>query len=452
MSKIFLPQLSMEAIAYQRQSLLFFDIVSVLQQLRELPVIDQAALDRSGLSEIVKRRTGLSVHFQNNVPGQVIHSVDVPVYTATAAEIPLLSITNPLYKAFSAIAPLETATAVVKFQHALRLADTLKGTIDLKSGRASGAFSQLTCIIWLDSFVLHPKSIASVEEATALVIHEIGHIFSTFETCAHAAMTNAVVNTALDVIRDAPQDKKIEFILQAIDSHGGDRTDAAIIAESEDETTQRLLLLRNFEHQAHARMASHSTKTDSASYRSVEFMADQYAIRHGGAVPLASAIHKLMVVGKEDQGKSFLRFYGVEAVRYGVMLAALFTPTWPIAALVALTYTIVGATLIGQDDYVPSPQERLGGVKQDLVQLLKNPKLSPSIRKQLLLDLDFVDTLRDDVKSYTSLTRFVWKNLFPDGRRQTKIRDFQKGLEDLINNDIFIHAQRLKALATTQEP
>lgn len=96
------------------------------------------------------------------------------------------------------------------------------------------------------------------------------------------------------------------------------------------------------------------------------------------------------------------------------------------------------------DDINPDPIERLARMKGDLVQLLKNTSLSPKLRQQLLKDVEALDALRANVKDHSGLFRFLWRNISPVGRRRSKLREMQKGLEDLINNDLFTHAARLR--------
>lgn len=444
MSKFNLPQISMEAIASQRQSLLFFDLVSVIQQLRALPEVDQTALDRSGINEIIKRRTGLKVRCVVNQTKALDHR-QPPQYTGCFAELPILSSESALFKICERIDPLGTGTNVLRFQQAIRAADQLTGKVDLKAGTVSGVFAELLSHIWLDAFVLHALSPGTPEEAAAVVLHEIGHIYSGFETCVHTTVTNMIIVTALEALRDEPEMKiKVKLVDQAINAYGGDRKVADAIANAESEETQRLLLLKTYEDFAQDKLKQAFGEQDVYNYRSVEFMSDQYALRHAGAIPLASALHKLFKLSRENYSTTAARFYGVEAARYGLVLVGMLTPLWPVAAVIGASYSMITAVMTRDDDHNPSPLQRMSGIKQDLVQMLKNTALPARTRQQLLQDIDFIDALRAEAKEHDSVARFVWKNLFPQGRRATKIHDFQKGLEDLINNDLFIHASRLK--------
>jgi hypothetical protein len=211
------------------------------------------------------------------------------------------------------------------------------------------------------------------------------------------------------------------------------------------------LFFQTFEDHARSVVEKTSEYRNTASYRSVEFLADQFAVRHGSAVALASALDKRFKIDHKNYGVSAGKFYGVEAARHGMLITGLFMSIWPTVLVCASVCMVLASASTEEDDFIPSPLERLSGIKKDLIQLLKDPHLPPSIRKRLLQDVEFVDTLRADAKSYDGVMRFLWKNFFPNGRRQTKLREFQKGLEDLIHNDLFLQAQRLKSLSTSSK-
>ncbi|WJJ54892.1 hypothetical protein [Xanthomonas phage RTH11] len=442
-----LPQISMEAIAIQRQSTFLLDIASLIDQLRMQPVIDQAVLDRSGLTELVKRRTGLNLQFVLNTPtGKVDHNVPAQ-YTTAAAEVPMLNPDSAYFKLMKNVVSPRAVSQLARFQYMLRGLGSLNGAIDLKTGRVSGVFSQIPCRVFLQDLILHARSRATSKQAAAVVIHEIGHVFSFFETVLHTTITNSVISTALDAMGEAKDPViRVKLVTSALKAYGADESDAQVIAEAGSKDTQRILLLKSFEDAAQGRVQAAFGPQDTANYRSVEFVADQFAIRHGGAALLAQGLNLIFEHERTNYGVSPAKYYGVEAIRYGVLAASLCTPVWPAAAVVGVICAMVSAVQNKADDAVPSPLERMGAIKQDLVQLLKDMSLPTETRKQLLQDVEFVDTLRSEAKQYDSLARFVWKNLVPAGRQQTKIREFQKGLADMIDNDLFVHAARFRVM------
>ncbi len=55
-----------------------------------------------------------------------------------------------------------------------------------------------------------------------------------------------------------------------------------------------------------------------------------------------------------------------------------------------------------------------------------------------------MDALRAQVKEHGGLIRFIYRNMVPKGRRVAAVRDFQKGIEELVGNDLFVSAARFQ--------
>ena len=217
------------------------------------------------------------------------------------------------------------------------------------------------------------------------------------------------------------------------------------ISEEADGTVVRALMIRTIEQAEQARIRRISQEQDAPyNCRSIEHMADQFAIRHGASLALATAQHKLAkLTSVHDYGRSKAAFLAVQAARYGALILL----TWSIPAVglsMAFICNLLMAAEAADSDYRMGPNERIQRIKQDLVQLLKNTRLDKKVRQQLLADLEAVEAVRQDAKEHDGLIRYLWRTLTPAGRRAATLREFQKGLEDLINNDLFIHANRLK--------
>lgn len=450
MKHLNLPTVSMEAIQYQGRSLLLFDIVSAIEALRVYPAIDQPALDQSKLGDIVFKRTGMKVAFVMN-DDHTDHSL--------YAEPPLLNATNPYFRLLQNDGLYDVKREVLERHHrAVRLAKDSLASIDLKTSRVGGVFSQMQNRVFMSRALLEDRSFSS-EEVAAIVIHELGHLYSYFETLAYTTSSNAVINTAVEALRstDNPTEKMrlVTSSLSVFSSFNREAVDA--IANESNSDAVRTMLLKTMEEAEQDRvntlLGNHSNAYNT---RSIEFMADQFAVRHGAALALASAQHKMAKLVTPDYGRSKLSFYAVQAARISLLAA-----TWAVTAvgvstgaggaavflfgpvMTAIVGMMAGASAV-EDDHNSDPSERIAQIKQDLVQLLKNNKLDASLRKQILHDVDAIDALRAEIKEHQGIFRFVWRNVAPTGRRQSKIREFQKGLEELINNDLFLYANRLR--------
>lgn len=449
MKHLNLPTVSMEAIQYQGRSLLLFDVISAIEAIRVYPAIDQAAVDQSKLSDVIFRRTGMKVTFVMN---------DDPTDHSFYAEPPLLNAANPYFRLLSHGGMYDAKVDVLERHHrAVRLAKDSLAWVDLKTSRVGGVFSTMQTRVFFSRALLEDRGFSS-EEIAAILIHEIGHIFSYFETLAYTTASNALITTAVQALRECDNPvEKVRLLTTSLSVFGNFNKEAVDALSNEtNETMIRTVLLKTVEEAERTRVSELLAQESNAyNARSIEFMADQFAVRHGASLPLATAQHKMAKLTTSDYGRSKLSFYAVQACRlallaatWGATAAGAVFGSGPLVLFGPVLTTIVGmmgASSAIMDDYNADPSERIGQMKSDLVQLLKNNKLDAQMRKQILHDVEAIDALRAEIKEHSGIFRFVWRNIAPSGRRQTKIRDFQKGLEDLINNDLFLHANRFRS-------
>lgn len=439
MKHVSLPRVSLEAITYQGRSMLYFDLVAIMDNLRQQPELDQRAIDASGLADVVKRRTKMKVAF-------VLCAGAAKDTGSFYAEPPLLDAGNPYYKLLSAITDEDSRqSALERFQRAVRLATESVGWVDLKKGTVDGVLAQLQSTVYLSLELIRNRQF-SAEELAAQILHELGHIYSFFETLVYSSATNMVVTTAIEVLAGTEsKPERIKLVSRALGSFGPINAEAAtLISEESEDTNQRLLFLKTFEEGERQRLKQLVDRDDVYNMRSIEFMADQFAIRHGAVVSLANAQHKMSLRNRTGYGTSQSTFLAFQASRYALLGVVGFVSP-PIGLVIGLVASVLVAAEVRNEDINPDPIERLARMKGDLVQLLKNTTLSPTLRKQLLQDIEVLDVLRSQVKDNGGLFRYVWRNILPTGRRRAQLRELQKGLEDLINNDLFTQAARLRA-------
>lgn len=439
MKNVNLPQVSLEAITYQGRSLLFFDLVTIFDNLRLQPNLTQQIVDQSGLAEVVRKRTNMSINF-------VLRPADFDD-GGFYAQPPMLDAANPFYKLLSTITDdTDRQRAVERHQRAVRLAKDSVGWVDLRTGKVHGVLSQLTSTVYLSRSLLNDPTFTR-EELAGMGLHETGHIFSFFETLLYTSASNMVITTAVEALageEEAPV--RIKLVSQALGAFGPvDAESAKIIAEETNETSQRLLFLKTFEEGETLRLKQLSDRRDVYNVRSIEFMADQFAIRHGAVVPLANAQHKINLRHRRDYGVGQTTFLAFQATRYALLGAVAYVAP-PLGLVIGVVASLLAAGEVRNEDINPDPIERLTRMKADLVQLLKNTSLSPTLRKQLLTDVDTLDVLRSTMKDHGGLFRFLWRNVAPSGRKRAQLRELQKGLEDLTNNDLFTQAARFRAM------
>lgn len=435
-------RVSMEAIQYQGKSMMYFDLVQAVNLVRETNDTDKFAVD---LGNIINRHTKMLV--------RIVVDDD---YGACYAEPALFDANNPYVKLLTARNVFDTRLdPLERNARALAFAADLNASVDLKSNQVGGIFTKMLSTIHISKDVILPHEgyqLAS-EESAALIGHEIGHLWSFFEKAASTVATNIVVETATAALATTQNPTlRMQILTKTATSLGAVSSSETIAAaaESNDSAVVGPLLIRLGEE---GRLERLGLKPNSASEayqaRSIEYMADQYVVRLGAAVPLASALHTLAKWHVPDYGKSNAAFLSTQLSRYtmlglvGAGATLLGGPASVAFYVLVSMLTMVSTAGAMSDDYDMDVSERLGRIKQDLVQLLKIRTLTAQQRKAILNDVEAVDVLRAESKSHGGVIRFIYRNMVPAGRRAAKVREYQKGLEDLVNNDLFVIGHRL---------
>ena len=432
----------MEALQYQGKSMFFFDLIQAVNLVRETHDLEKFAVD---LGNIIFRHTKILVRI-----------VVDEEFGACFAEPALFDANNPYVKLLTASNVFDTRLdPIERNARALNFAADLDGWVDLKNNQVGGIFSKMLNTIHISRDVILPNEgyqLAS-EEAAAVIGHEVGHLWSFFEKAASTVATNVVVETATAALATTQNPVlRMQILTKSAARLGAPANSETIkaAAESNDSAVVGPLLIRLGEEGRLERLGlKPNTAQEAYHARSIEYLADQYVVRLGGAVPLASALHTLSRWHVADYGKSNAAFLATQLSRY-TMVGLIGAGATLVGGPAAITFyalmglvTLVAAATAHEDDYDMDPTERLGRIKQDLVQLLKIRTLTAQQRKAILQDVDAVDALRAESKSHGGVVRFIYRNMMPAGRRAAKVREYQKGLEDLVNNDLFVIGHRL---------
>jgi hypothetical protein len=101
-----------------------------------------------------------------------------------------------------------------------------------------------------------------------------------------------------------------------------------------------------------------------------------------------------------------------------------------------------------EDNIYDLPTERLRRARSNLVQAMKDLSLESSDRRRILEDIEFIDNLTKDMIDRRTLLNLIWISLTPNRRKQHNQIKFQKELESLINNDLFVSAGKLTLMSS----
>jgi hypothetical protein len=411
--------IGLEAIQVQ-SDVLFKELTLVFHRLRNEKIYEGKALDNVGVAAIIKRHTGLTVKFK------VDKANDINAYVIP----PMVDKNNPLI--YDWWKPHVENTDVKKYIKAKR-SDIIKGSVDLARGKVDGIFGEIEHQMFVHKGLVDTL-LLSDEEKAAICLHEIGHLFTYYEFLGHTLTTNVILHAATQSFFKSDDVLKRTQILdetcQALEISLDDPE--ALVKCNSKEVFQTVVLRKA------VLEAKSSLGSGIYDITATEALADQYAVRQGAGRHLATGLDK---IHRHYGGGPSYFSTGVHVLATIVRVILFFALILPTFGLVFLILLFNPAIKVYDE-----PEARLARMKRELVASLKDKTLPPQQRKALVDDIDAVDALLKNLDDKRGLMEMFYTSVLPSGRRQYQQLRFQVELEKLVNNQLFVTAEKLTNL------
>lgn len=410
-------QVSAEAIGYQNDAL-FRELTLAFETLLQMKPFKRNLVDDVKIPDIVKRHTGISIKFV----------IDPMPFEAAYVIPPDLTVNHPLMSVYS-----NQATTGSDYKASLKLLkqNSISGQIHRSSSRVSGDFTKITSPVYITEIMITGKRYTA-DELAAILLHEVGHVFTYFECIADTITTNYAMLTVSNAFTQAESESARLEILKDADAALDIAIPAKdIIASGKKSDTVQVVI-------ANEMAAKRRSEFGSPLYdrRSWEFLADQFCSRHGATVSLAKGLDKLYRGYGDDTYRSSAGFLILELVRTVVALPG-FLILVPLMILLSVSPL--------QTNY-DKPRQRLVRLRQDLVLALRDRTMPKAKVTKLLDDVKAIDTLMADMKDRDVFIEKAWAFLSPWSGRQVKETNKQKQLEALAMNELYVAAAQFKTL------
>lgn len=447
---------STEAINYQSRSPLLLELTAAINNMRDLQSgVDYTSLNKSSIPKIIFDRTGL--RFELHPHADSPHEF--------AASIRAMDHTNPLQREMAQSrvdnqglfgSGVTVAEIYEVSNQALRRCRQLRGSLDLNKGRVSGVFSEILNPLVVPAAAFTREFPYSADEVAAVMIHEIGHVWSGFESIVNTTSMNVIAATAAAALTgDKAATVDVSLVEESLSFLGVNAKETIEIARkaAKRDDAYVVILKSAMDARQHYMNSYASNRWTGSVFNTLsdttEFLADQFAARHGASVALASFLQKASKAN--PNWKASTNAIAATVMSCGLLASLALTagPAGVIPAIfiLGITTSSIGIASLHGADHSTTVHERLGLLKQDLVQILKNPKISPKHRKELLSDLERLEGIRKLSKENLTISSFLSRHLIPSGRRAVKLRDFQRTLEELTNNPLFVASQKMRDIA-----
>lgn len=414
---------SMEAIAYQNPQL-FNEITLVLNEVVSAGSLEKDSLASSRLTKVIadpKKGLGLTVAFiveTSDVPGAWVH------YPQLDFNHPLL---NDVRRRYGSNEQGKLLTRVSKLRKAI-------GYVDRENSKIYGDLATINVNLHVSTGLL--KGQFTTQEVAAIILHELGHVFTYFECMAETLTTNyALIQAVREFLGTANVTQRIEVLTELDQSLGikiDAKEDVAVIQNGE---VLQAVILKDYIDAKRSELGS--SLYDENSW---EYLCDQFSARHGSSVHLATALDKIY------------RAYGNSAtfgtVRYCLMEIFKITGFTLLTALnpalgVFLLLSIGNPTR----DLYDKPSARIARIERDLIGLLKDSSIPKERRDSIVEEIKVIQALQTKLEDRDTFYQALFTFISPWTRGQKRKLKDQQQLEQLANNTLFVKAAELKSLA-----
>lgn len=434
---------SLEAIAFQTNTRLLDELAQSVNDIRvALTAGTTASKAIANISASVRKHTGMSVSTQ--IPGGSM---------SASTMVAPISRNSPLHS--------DTVKGIMRITspaQTLRKMTTV-GTVDLRTGRVGGVFSTVPPTDMLIGEMLFTKDLLSDHEIAAVMLHELGHLFTYFYTLSKSYRTNYILDQ-LARYPDMDRTVQIEFL---------DVVREVTKVDIKDDVDPKVLSVEIVAD--NVREIQRDLGTKYLDNQLTEILSDQYATRFGAGVHLTMALDK---IGR-DAGfmAQQAQYRSTAGALVGISLSTVFTllPIMSVSKFLSMggfgaymTYTLTSpgnfvramrltATLAAvgsvmkmmfQVPVTMTPEERYIYIRNDLITLLKDRTLHKDIVRSTLEDINDINELIADLNKLKSLSTLVNDTVYELVTGSSGAKKFSSRLETLANNQLFAQAAALQ--------
>lgn len=434
--------ISMETIDYQLKDPVIDNMRNIIEEYKQDKDGKQFAKD---LEKIIKDRFNITLKC-NVKPASVLNA---------AAYIELLDVYHPLNKGlldnYGEAAAQYLANETVKPNFKRLVAGKLDrvGGLDFKKARASGIFSQLEYRIEL----LTPLFKEETDFIIAIIMHELGHIWTFMEYVHHVTYKNVIVTSIVKDFLGIKEDTlRVEFISK-INNIYGVKVPEELTKQSDPKA--QLVVIGDIYKQMYNDFSETTYNTTS-----VEVLADQFASRFGLGINMIKGMSgnafswkgvsvsilltfvSGVIFGTLASFSAFFLVIGTVPFTFEIFLAVV---TAGLMSLANITESFAGAKMkLGTSTY-DTPKQRLVRVRNMMINQLKHdPKNNDA--KKLIEQIDESMAYIEKADDYNGFIVKLLRWVSSDFRTQEERKIYNQLLEDLMDNTLYVSGNRFKHL------
>nr|DAY72584.1 MAG TPA: hypothetical protein [Caudoviricetes sp.] len=312
------------------------------------------------------------------------------------------------------------------------------GWVNRATATVGGFFQEMPCSVMVTQELISSPDV-NPDEVVAIILHEVGHIFTYLETLAYTFSTCFIlVDTVKRLEKSNSPEEKVKILMGVENFSGIKISNLDVVAE--EDINPGVLAISIFSD------IYDQTKSEFGAsiydMRSWESLSDQFSSRMGLTVPLATGLDKIQKNMTEKTLKDHFQLWGMKIIRFFFILGfAVNKFGFNFRKYIELLVLLIKPV----DRVYDKADERLERLRQDIIQRMKEPGLLPEERVELSQNIDVIANLKsnlDEESYYEKLWLFFSSRL----RDQKEKRILLQDLQAVANNNLFAAANLLNTL------
>jgi hypothetical protein len=313
--------------------------------------------------------------------------------------------------------------------------------VDLAKAVIKGDASKYEHEVYYNLKVLGKLNLTA-QELTAILLHELGHAFTTFEYFYLLESGNIALLNIIEG-QKSKDTKKIKYGIDIL-CRG---PDCKVTEEELLNGTMAVGLIAYLKYFNEIRSQMPNMRYDETSS---ENAADMFVSRFGYYKHIVSGLDKVYgTYGHYNIGK----YEDLSWLFYLIIIALLIGFSGVLSFI--LFYILISAIMFGLGDSInykayDDPKVRFIRIKQQAIENLKNKNISNELAKEIINEIDKIDAILSKVPTHKPITiavvNSINKLIFSGIRDREFYYTVQRNLEELAYNELFVSSATLKTI------
>lgn len=372
-----------------------------------------------------------------------------------AVDIPFLFMDHIFRESFSTREVEEILS--LPYDDVRRIPDffTKQGTVDLKNAKLSGAFSEIDHPVYCNFLALFRRTRLTNGQITAILLHELGHVFTQFEYANRLTRTNQVLASLGKTIKAGKKASEVYELKELKDSAKLTDKEIDSILNSDSNMVLGYKLFRTL----YGKYES-DTKIDIYNQTSSEQLADNFAARFGYGREIVTSLDELdksvweNIRSANKMYRIWIMFEQLSIFQFALILIfpmAWFAPAISVVIGATVYYLFfillcnwIGAGTSKKDFTYDETKIRYKRVRDQYIEMLQQIELPKSELSKIINDIKVMDDIIARTERSKGLFDTIKDILFKKDKEAVTEMDLQQLVESLTHNDLLLKSAEFK--------